>query len=264
MSEKNPQKKASRKGAKAQSKTTAAPARKRVNRAAVTKATHDFSPTLGELDLHLFGEGKHERIYEKLGAHVLTHEGTGGVAFAVWAPNAKSVSVVGNFNEWNGTKHPMRQLGSSGVWEIFIPRLREGELYKYEIKSGRRKFLKADPYALMMEVPPKTSSIVFKPKYKFRDRAWLSQRKKRRAWREPLSIYEVHFGSWRRLTEDGNRPLTYSEMAPQLADYAVEQGFTHVEFLPLKEHPYGPSWLSGERVLCSFVALWHAGRFSFS
>jgi 1,4-alpha-glucan branching enzyme len=242
MSEKKPQKKTSRKGTKAQSKTTAAPARKRVSRAAVTKAPHDFSPTLGELDLYLFGEGKHERIYEKLGAHVLTHEGARGIAFAVWAPNAKSVSVVGNFNEWNGTKHPMHQLGSSGVWEIFIPGLREGELYKYEIKSGRRKFLKADPYALMMEVPPKTSSIVFKPKYKFRDRAWLTQRKKRQAWREPLSIYEVHFGSWRRITEDGNRPLTYREMAPQLADYAVKNGFTHVEFLPLKEHPYGPSW----------------------
>src|SRR6266550_3483313 len=146
----------SRKGAKAQSKTTAA-ASKRVNRAAVTRAPHDFSPTLGELDLHLFGEGKHERIYEKLGAHALTHEGARGVAFAVWAPNAKSVSVVGNFNEWNGASRPMRRLGSSGVWEIFIPGLREGELYKYEIKSGRQKFLKADPYALMMEVPPNTS-----------------------------------------------------------------------------------------------------------
>src|SRR5258708_17912216 len=178
----------SRKGEKAESKTTAAPARKRATKAALTKAPPDFSPTLGELDLHLFAEGKHERIYEKLGAHVLTHEGARGVAFAVWAPNAKSVSVVGNFNEWNGTKHPMRQLGSSGVWEIFIPGLREGELYKYEIKSGRRKFLKADPYALMMEVPANTSSIVFKSKYKFRDRAWLTQRKKRQAWREPVSI----------------------------------------------------------------------------
>jgi 1,4-alpha-glucan branching enzyme len=238
----SPDVKAPRKGAKAQSSTTAAPTRKRVTRAAVPKAPHDFSPTLGELDLHLFGEGKHERIYEKLGAHGLTHEGSRGVAFAVWAPNAKSVSVVGNFNEWNGAMHPMRSLGTSGVWELFITGLREGELYKYEIKAGRHKFLKADPYALMMEVPPNTSSIVFKSKYKFRDRAWLTQRKKRQAWREPLTIYEVHLGSWRRITEDGNRPLTYREMAPQLADYAVEHGFTHVEFLPLKEHPYGPSW----------------------
>ena len=197
---------------------------------------------LGELDLHLFGEGRHERIYEKLGAHLITHEGQHGVAFAVWAPNAKSVTVVGNFNEWNGAKHKMRLLGSSGVWELFVPGLGAGELYKYEIKHGRRKFLKADPYAFMMQVPPETSSITFKPNYKFRDRAWMTRRKKRRAWREPLSIYEVHFGSWRRIPAEDNRPLTYREMAPLLADYAVENRFTHVEFLPLKEHPYGPSW----------------------
>src|SRR5947207_296877 len=150
----------------------------------------EFSPILGEMDLHLFGEGKHECIYEKLGAHVITHEGKRGVAFAVWAPNAKSVSLVGNFNEWDSGKNPMRSLGSSGVWELFIPGLKEGELYKYEIKAGRQKFLKADPYALMMEVPPNTSSIVFKSKYKFRDRAGLGRRKQRQAWREPLAIYE--------------------------------------------------------------------------
>jgi 1,4-alpha-glucan branching enzyme len=208
----------------------------------LSKSSHDFAPTLGDLDLHLFGEGRHERIYEKLGAHLTTHEGQRGVAFAVWAPNAKSVSVVGNFNNWNGTNHPMRRLGDSGVWELFIPGLQEGELYKYEIKSGRHKFLKADPYAFMMEVPPETSSIVFQPKYKFRDRAWMNKRKKRQAWREPLSIYEVHLGSWRRMPEEGNRPLSYRELAPLLAGYALENGFSHVEFLPLKEHPYGPSW----------------------
>jgi 1,4-alpha-glucan branching enzyme len=234
--------KIARKAAKAQSKAIAGRAKPRETKTATKVSSHDFSPTLGELDLHLFGEGKHERIYEKLGAHLTTHEGKRGVAFAVWAPNAKSVSVVGNFNEWNGATHQMRGLGSSGVWELFIPGLRDGELYKYEIKAGRQTFLKADPYALMMEVPPNTSSIVFKSKYKFRDRAWLAQRKQRQAWREPLAIYEVHFGSWRRITEEGNRALTYREMAPLLADYAVAQGFTHVEFLPLKEHPYGPSW----------------------
>ena len=207
-----------------------------------SRSLHDFSPTLGELDLHLFGEGKHERIYEKLGAHLIIHEGKRGVAFAVWAPNAKGVSVVGNFNDWNGAKHSMRRLGDSGVWELFIAGLREGELYKYEIKSGRHKFLKADPYAFTMEVPPETSSIVFKSKYKFRDRAWMNRRKNRQAWREPLSTYEVHLGSWRRITEENNRPLTYREMAPLLADYVIEHGFTHVEFLPLKEYPYGPSW----------------------
>src|ERR1700716_931038 len=194
----------SRKGVKAQSAPKATRAPKRSTDSLAPKPPQDFSPTLGELDLHLFGEGKHEHIYEKLGAHVSTHEGKRGVRFAVWAPNAKSVSVVGDFNEWDGARHPMRHLGSSGVWELFIPGLRQGELYKYEIKSGRHTFLKADPYALMMEVPPKTSSVVFKSEYKFRDRAWLTQRKKRQAWREPFSIYEVHFGSWRRITEDNN------------------------------------------------------------
>jgi 1,4-alpha-glucan branching enzyme len=227
----------SRKGAKTQSKTSANQRRKQT-----PGSPDEFAPTLGELDLHLFGEGKHERIYEKLGAHLITYEGQHGVAFAVWAPNAKSVAVVGNFNEWNGAKHQMRLLGSSGVWELFVPGLGAGELYKYEIKHGRHKFLKADPYAFMMQVPPDTSSITFKPSYKFQDRAWMTRRKKRRAWREPLSIYEVHLGSWRRIPAEDNRPLTYREMAPLLADYAVENGFTHVEFMPLKEHPYGPSW----------------------
>src|SRR5712664_1041696 len=226
------------KGAKTQSLRSP-----RVSKGNVISTTPDeFAPTLGELDLHLFGEGKHERIYEKLGAHLITHEGQHGVAFAVWTPNAKSIAVVGNFNEWNGAKHQMRLLGSSGVWELFVPALGAGELYKYEIKHGRSKFLKADPYAFMMQVPPETSSITFKSSYKFQDRAWMTRRKKRRAWREPLSIYEVHLGSWRRITEEKNRPLTYREIAPLLADYAVENGFTHVEFMPLKEHPYGPSW----------------------
>jgi 1,4-alpha-glucan branching enzyme len=227
------------KGSRAPAKAT--PSRKSAKTQSQTPS-HEFSPTLGELDLHLFGEGKHERIYEKLGAHLITHEGQPGVAFAVWAPNAKSVSVVGNLNEWNGAKHQMGLLGSSGVWELFVPGLGAGELYKYEIKNGRRKFLKADPYAFMMQVPPETSSITFKPNYKFQDRVWMTRRKKRRAWREPVSIYEVHFGSWRRIPAEDNRPLTYREMAPLLADYTIENGFTHVEFLPLKEHPYGPSW----------------------
>ena len=204
---------------------------------------HQFSPTLGDIDLHLFGEGKHERVYDKLGAHPVTHEGRRGVAFAVWAPQAERVSVVGNFNSWDGSTHPMRRLGQSGVWELFIPRLKTGELYKYEIKSsGLPKLLKADPYAFMMEVPPDTSSIVFKSKYRFHDRAWLKQRASREHFRRPLSIYEVHFGSWRRVIEENSRPLTYREMAKPLADYVLNQGFTHVEFLPLKEHPYGPSW----------------------
>jgi 1,4-alpha-glucan branching enzyme len=202
-----------------------------------------FSPTLGEIDLHLFGEGKQARIYDKLGAHLITHDRRRGVAFAVWAPHAESVSVVGNFNDWDGSKHQMRPLGQSGVWNLFIPGLKDGELYKYEIKSpGQPKFLKADPYAFMMEVPPNTSSIVFKSKYRFRDRAWLKKRGSREHFRQALSIYEVHFGSWRRVPDEDNRPLTYREMAGPLANYVSKMGFTHVEFLPLKEHPYGPSW----------------------
>src|SRR5262245_55548086 len=174
----------------------------------------ECSPTLGEVDLHLFGEGRHERIYEKLGAHCVTHEGKRGVAFSVWAPNAERVSVVGNFNGWDSSKNPMRSLGGSGVWELFIPKMKAGELYTFAVKNGWNEFFKADPYAAMMEVPPDTSSVVFKSTYKFRDRAWLARRQKQQAWREPLSIYEVHLGSWRRITEEENRPLRYREIAP--------------------------------------------------
>ena len=228
--------KSSRKGAKAQSKGKAV-------RPRVAKSRQEFSPILGAIDLHLFGEGKHERIYEKLGAHPITHEGVKGVSFAVWAPAAAQVSVVGNFNAWDGTRHPMRRLGDSGVWETFIPKLQSGELYKYEIKApGHPPFLKADPYAFYAEVPPNTSSIVYESKYHFRDLRWLKRRAGREHFRQPLSIYEVHFGSWRRKLEEENRPFTYREMAEALAEYVLATGFTHVEFLPLKEHPYGPSW----------------------
>ena len=205
-------------------------------------AAKSLSPTLGDIDLHLFGEGKHERIYEKLGAHCRAHEGKRGVSFAVWAPAADRVSVVGDFNDWNAAKHAMRQQGSSGIWELFVPGLRGGELYKYAITFAGKEFFKADPYASMMEVPPNTSSIVYQSRYKFGDRVWIKNRAKRKAWREPLSIYEIHLGSWRRVTEQENRPLMYRELAPLLADYVTQKGFTHVEFLPLKEHPYGPSW----------------------
>jgi len=227
-----PPKSVSRQGAKAQSVKRP---RGRQAQSAVQLSRSEFAPTLGDIDLHLFGEGRHERAYEKLGAHVITHEGKLGVAFAVWAPNANRVSVVGNFNGWDSSKHPMRPLGSSGVWELFIPGLKAGELYKYAIANGRNEFFKADPFAFMMEVPPETSSIVFKSNYKFRDHSWLNRRAKRHAWREPVAIYEVHLGSWRRVAEEDNRPLTYREMAPLLADYVRQNGFTHVEFLPLKE-----------------------------
>ena len=217
-----------------------------------TQAPEDL-PTLGELDLHLFGEGRHELIYEKLGAHPITHEGTKGVSFAVWAPAAEQVSLVGNFNNWEGTRHPMHRLGASGVWETFIPELKPGELYKFQIKTpGLNSFFKADPYAFYAEVPPDTSSIVYQSSYKFRDSRWMKKRAGREHFRRPLSIYEVHFGSWRRKvgqtfqsvedSEEKNRPFKYREMAEPLAEYVLAMGFTHVEFLPLKEHPYGPSW----------------------
>ena len=205
-----------------------------------SKAT---SQVLGELDLHLFAEGKHENIYEKLGAHRITQDGVEGVSFAVWAPNAQRVSVVGNFNGWDGLGHSMRRLGESGVWEVFVPGLKPGEIYKYEIKSpGLPIFLKADPYASFAEEPPNTSSVVYESNYRFRDATWMTRRVTAEHFRRPLSIYEVHFGSWRRVAEEENRPLNYREMAEPLAKYVREMGFTHVEFLPLKEFPYGPSW----------------------
>ena len=229
-------KKLSSKGKRVRSKRTE-------TKVSASVPTESFPSTLGEIDLHLFGEGRHERIYEKLGAHVLTLNGADGVVFAVWAPNADRVSVVGNFNGWDGAKHPMRMLGGSGVWELFIPGLKAGELYKYEIKSpGAPKFLKADPYAVFAEVPPNTSSVVYESKYRFRDQAWLKKRGVSEHFRRPMSIYEIHFGSWRRLTDEESRPFSYREMAEVLPEYVSDMGFTHVEFLPLKEHPYGPSW----------------------
>ncbi|HEX6284248.1 MAG TPA: 1,4-alpha-glucan branching protein GlgB [Pyrinomonadaceae bacterium] len=220
---------------------------KRSSKAAARKppalATDDLPPTVGELDRYLFGEGKHEEIYKKLGAHVTKMGGTKGVAFAVWAPQAAAVSVVGDFNGWNGSTHQMHMLGNSGVWELFVPKLTPGMLYKFQIRtSAGVTVLKADPYAQYTEIPPNTSSIVYESKYKFRDAKWMKARAGREHFRSPLSIYEVHFGSWRRKIEEGNRPFTYREMAEPLADYVKEMGFTHVEFLPLKEHPYGPSW----------------------
>jgi 1,4-alpha-glucan branching enzyme len=202
-----------------------------------------FMPTLGNFDEHLFGEGRHWKLYEKLGAHVRRLGPIEGVSFAVWAPNADGVSVVGDFNKWDGRLHQMRRLGSSGVWEIFVPDLGTGAVYKYEIhRHGALPFLKADPYARYTEVPPATSSIVFESKYEFNDSAWMERRSREDHLRSPLLIYEVHLGSWRRIPEENNRSLTYRETAPALADYCVRLGFTHVEFLPLKGHPYEPSW----------------------
>ena len=224
-----------------------APAPRRVSRKSAAPSgdvqRDSALPIFGELDLHLFAEGKHEHIYEKLGAHVVRDNDAKGVSFAVWAPNAQGVSVVGNFNGWDSSRHLMQRLNGSGIWEIFIPGLAPGELYKYEIKSpGLPVFQKADPYASYAEEPPNTSSVVYESAYRFRDSKWMEQRAKVEHFRRPLSIYEVHFGSWRRLAEDDNRPLNYCEMAEPLAKYVRKMGFSHVQFLPLKEFPYGPSW----------------------
>lgn len=200
-----------------------------------------FLPVLGELDLHLFGEGNHLRLWEKMGAHPITLGDISGVHFAVWAPNAKRVSVVGDFNGWDGRWHQMRVLGSSGVWEIFIPGLTVGEKYKYEVKTKQdHLYLKSDPFAFYCELRPNTASIVYDLcGYEWHDQEWMEARSKRIPHNEPVIIYEVHLGSWMR---DGHRMLTYRELAEKLVPYVVEMGFTHIELLPLAEHPYDESW----------------------
>ncbi len=202
-----------------------------------------FWPTLGEVDLYLLGEGNHARLHEKLGAHFKNWQGVDGFSFAVWAPGAKSVSVVGDFNGWDGRLHTMRCMGNSGIWELFIPELQQGSNYKFEIHAQNGQcLLKADPYAFATEHPPLTASVIYESKYQFRDQEWMERRAKHDCLRRPLSIYEVHLESWRRIPEEGNRPLTYQELAYQLGDYVKEMGFTHVEFMPVMEHPFGGSW----------------------
>jgi 1,4-alpha-glucan branching enzyme len=202
-----------------------------------------FWPTLGDVDLHLLGEGRHERLWEVLGAHVRSQQGVTGTSFAVWAPSARAVRVVGDFNGWDGRLNPMRSLGSSGVWELFLPGVGTGARYKFEILTQEGQLrLKADPFAFAAEVPPGTSSIVVQASHQWTDADWLEQRRSSDPLRRPLSIYEVHLGSWRTVPEEGDRPLTYRELATQLVDYVADQGFTHVELLPVAEHPYSPSW----------------------
>ncbi len=209
----------------------------------VLRDPYSFLPTVGELDLHLAGEGRHEELYARLGAHRREVDGAVGVAFAVWAPNARSVSVVGDFNGWDGRLHPMRSLGASGIWEIFLPGLQAGARYKFEIRTrGRGLRIKADPIAVAAEIPPHNASIVFESRHVWRDADWLERRGASDPLRGPCSIYEVHLGSWRLNQAQGNRPLTYLELADELAEYVTDLGFTHVELLPVMEHPYAPSW----------------------
>jgi 1,4-alpha-glucan branching enzyme len=202
-----------------------------------------FLPTLGDIDLYLAGEGRHEELYEKLGAHVRELDGVTGVAFAVWAPSARSVSVVGDFNSWDGRLHPMRTLGASGIWELFVPGVPEGSRYKFELRTPDGDLaLRADPFAFEAELPPKTASVVNRSRYAWKDDAWLAARGATEADGAPMSIYEVHLGSWRLNPLEDNRSLTYLEMADELATYVTDMGFTHVELLPVMAHPFTGSW----------------------
>ena len=203
------------------------------------------SPWLTEYDQYLFAEGTHRRAYEKLGGHAGEAGGRRGVHFAVWAPNAGQVSVIGDFNDWRPDAHPLATQGAAGVWEGFVPAIGPGALYKYHIVSrfGDYRVDKADPYGFGAEIRPRTASRVWDlGAYEWRDGDWMANRALRNGLDCPISIYEVHLGSWRRVIEDGNRPLTYREMAQQLADYVHDAGYTHVELLPVLEHPFDGSW----------------------
>jgi 1,4-alpha-glucan branching enzyme len=207
------------------------------------KVTHDVS-LITDDDLHLFNEGSHFRLYDKLGAHLLAHQGEEGVYFAVWAPDAEEVSIVGDFNRWDKSSHSLRPKGVSGIWEGFVPGVQKGANYKYHVCSRFNGYRveKADPFAFYSEVPPKTASIITDLDYTWRDEAWMARRSEHNRHDAPLAIYEVHLGSWMRVPEEGNRSLTYQELGSKLAQYVKETGFTHVEFLPVMEHPFYGSW----------------------
>ncbi len=200
-----------------------------------------FPQVLTEFDLHLIGEGTHYQKYEKLGAHMRTIDGVSGVHFAVWAPGAKGVSVIGDFNRWDGRRHPMRLIGASGIWELFVPGPGEGELYKFEVKSEKTVMVKTDPYGFYSEIRPQTASIVWDiNKYKWKDARWMKARKKKNWFEAPVSVYELHPGSWWR--DEKNAFLNYRELAHRLVDYVKDMGYTHVEVLPVMEHPLDASW----------------------
>lgn len=200
---------------------------------------------LSDFDLYLIGEGTHYKSYEKLGAHIRKIKGKNGVHFAVWAPNAEIVSVIGDFNKWNKKRHPMRLSGNSGIWELFIPGIGEGEIYKFWVKSKFNNYAqeKADPYGFCFEVRPKSASIVADiSKYKWTDHEWMTQRQGKNWLESPVSVYEVHLGSWVRIAEENNRFLTYRELAQNLIPYVKEMGYTHIELMPVMEHPLDESW----------------------
>ncbi|RYG45102.1 MAG: 1,4-alpha-glucan branching protein GlgB [Chitinophagaceae bacterium] len=197
-----------------------------------------------DFDISLFVSGKHFRLYEKFGAHLINVNDTSGTYFAVWAPNAQTVGVIGNFNEWNRSAHPLnRRLDGSGIWEGFIPSIGKGEVYKYAIKDFNGiEIEKGDPYATRWEHPPRTASIVWDMEYKWKDKTWIKKRAKLNALNKPMSVYELHLGSWQRDPSEPKRILTYKEIAASLVPYILDMGFTHVELMPIMEYPYYPSW----------------------
>ncbi len=205
---------------------------------------YSFGPLLGELDLHLFTEGNHHRIYDKLGAHLREVDGVKGCSFSVWAPNAQRVSVVGDFNGWDGRVNPMRKWTNVGVWEIFLPGIEEGTHYKFEVRGAQGSIqLKSDPFAFYNQHGIKTSSMVWNlDRYGWGDEEWMQKRRTTDWQKVPVSIYEVHLGSWKRKPEDGDRSLSYLELADDLLNYVIDMGFTHIELMPVAEHPYDGSW----------------------
>jgi 1,4-alpha-glucan branching enzyme len=208
------------------------------------ESTYREISLLTDQDLYLFNEGSHFRLYEKLGAHRVNRDGVEGAYFAVWAPDAKRVFVMGSFNGWQKETHPLRPKGSSGIWEGFLPGVDKGSLYKYHIvaRTSGYRVDKSDPFSIFNEVPPKTASIVWDLDYGWGDRQWMENRRQRNGLDRPMSIYELHAGSWKRVPEEGNRSLSYRELAVELAKYVEETGFTHVEFLPIMDHPFFGSW----------------------
>jgi 1,4-alpha-glucan branching enzyme len=211
-----------------------------------------FLPQLGEVDIHLFNNGTHYELYNKMGAHQAVIDAVPGTIFRVWAPSAKRVSIVGNFNSWDGRVHQMRSLGSSGIWELFIPGIGKDELYKFEIKAQNNALLiKSDPFQFFGEVRPKTASVVRSlSEYEWHDEEWLSKRNRTNMYKGPFSIYEVHPGSWRRDPNDPDRFLTFTELADSLVPYVKDLGFTHIELMPVMEHPLDESW--GYQVTCYY------------
>jgi 1,4-alpha-glucan branching enzyme len=203
---------------------------------------YSFPKIISDYDLHLFNEGNHHKAYNILGAHAMSVNNIAGIRFSVWAPCAKRVSVVGNFNQWDGRRHQMKVLGSSGVWEIFIPELKQGELYKYEIKTPNDEiYIKSDPYAFFSEKKPDTASVVFSlDGYKWKDKEWIDERDSSISHEKPMSIYEVHLGSWAR--DENNKSLTYRELADKLVKYVTKMNYTHIELMPIAEHPFDGSW----------------------